>query len=75
MADQRKEDEMPIKIFAAPGDHRNDFEQVEIQANEWMASAKPTVQAMQTTVNLMPGAKESNQFMMTLVLRYDESGA
>ena len=75
MADQRKEDEMPIKIFAAPGDHRNDFEQVEVQANEWIASAKPSIQAMQTTVNQMPSARESNFFMMTLVLMYDEAGA
>lgn len=66
---------MPIKVFAAPGDQRNDFEQVEQQANEWMASAKPTIQAIQTTVNQMPSARESNQFMMTLVLLYDEANA
>lgn len=66
---------MPIKIFAAPGDHRNDFEQVEIQANEWMASAKPNIQAMQTTVNSKPNAKESNFFMMTMVFLYDEANA
>ena len=75
LAEQYGEDEMPIKIFAAPGDQRNDFETVEIQANEWIASAKPTIQAMQTTVNQAPGAKDSNQFVMTLVLLYDESGA
>ena len=66
---------MPIKIFAAPGDHRNDFEQVEKQANEWIASNKPAVRAIQTTVNQMPSARESNHFMMTLVLLYDESGS
>lgn len=66
---------MPIKVFAAPGDQRNDFEQIEKQANEWMASAKPTIQAMQTTVNQMPSARESNQFMMTLVLLYDEANS
>ena len=66
---------MPIKVFAAPGDQRNDFEQVEKQANEWMASAKPTIQAIQTTVNQMPSARESNQFMMTLVFLYDEANA
>jgi|GEM_PF-1812846 len=66
---------MPIKIFAAPGDHRNDFEQVEKQANEWMTASKPSVRAMDTTVNPMPSARESNHFMMTLTFLYDESGA
>ena len=66
---------MPIKIFAAPGDHRNDFEQVEMQSNEWMAASNPAVRAMTTTVNQMPSARESNHFMMTLTILYDESGA
>ncbi len=67
---------MPIKIFAAPGDQRNDFEPIEMQANEWMAQSQPQIVSMHTTVNQMPGpARDSGGFMMTLVVHYNAAGS
>ncbi len=66
---------MPIKIFAAPGDHRNDFEAVEAQTNTWMAETKPQVQSIHPLVNPMPSSRDSNQFMMTVVVHYDATDA
>jgi len=62
---------MPIKIFAAPGDHRDDFRQVETQANEWIAAAAPRIVNTNIAVREMPGKRESGQFMLTLVLHYE----
>ena len=65
---------MPIKIFAAPGDHRDDFEQIEQQANEWMEESGARVVSMQTTVSLMPTARDVGSFMMTLLVHYERGG-
>ena len=63
---------MPIKIIAAPGDHRNDFEQVEQQANEWIERTQPRIVNMSVAINQMPGVpRESGNFMMTLVVHYE----
>jgi hypothetical protein len=62
---------MPIKIFAAPGDHRDDFKQVETQANEWIAATTPRIVNTNIAVREMPGKRESGKFMLTLVLHYE----
>ncbi len=66
---------MPIKIFAAPGDHRNDFEAVETQTNTWLAETNPRVLSIHPLVNQMPSSRDSNQFMMTMVVHYDKTDA
>ena len=62
---------MPIKIFAAPGDHRDDFANVEEQTNQWIEEAHPRIVSLHTTVNEMPGKRDAGQFMMTLVVYYE----
>lgn len=62
---------MPIKIFSAPGDQRDDFESIEAQVNDWMESAKPTVADMQLDITPLPERRDSKTFMMTIVLRYE----
>ena len=62
---------MPIKIFAAPGDHRDDFRQVESQANEWIAETHPKVCGTNIAVNELPGKRESGQYMLTLVVLHE----
>ena len=64
---------MAFKIFAAPGDHRDDFGHVEDQANEWAAEIKPHIRSFATTVNQLPTKRESGQFMMTLVIQYEQN--
>jgi hypothetical protein len=62
---------MPIKVFSAPGDHRDDFETIETQVNNWIESAKPNVVDMRLDVTPLPERRDSKTFMMTIVLRYD----
>ena len=66
---------MPIKIFAAPGDHRNDFDQIELQANAWIEETRPNIISIHPTVNKLPTTRETSQFMMTLVVHYEKGGA
>lgn len=62
---------MPIKIFAAPGDHRNDFEAVEIQVNEWIKQNKPDVRDIRCTVNAMPEKRNLGDFLLTVIVLYE----
>ncbi len=64
---------MPIKIFAAPGNHRNDFQAVEEQVNDWIEQAKPRVLSVHPLVNAMPGKGDLGEFMLTLVAHYEAS--
>ena len=66
---------MPIKILAAPGDHRNDFDKLEAQTNEWIAQVRPQIISMHTSVTAMPNARDSNAFMMTLLVHYEPASA
>ena len=66
---------MPVKIFAAPGDHRNNFEQIEAQANTWMEETRPGILSMHTTVNQLPTTRDTSPFMMTLLVHYEKPGA
>ena len=63
---------MPIKIFAAPGDTRDDFAHIEEQVNRWIDQAHPRIISMNTTVNDMPGKRDTGMFMMSLVILYDQ---
>ena len=62
---------MPIKIFAAPGDHRDDFAHVQEQVNQWIDQAHPRIVSIHTTVNEMPGKRETGSFLMSLVAHYE----
>ncbi len=62
---------MPIKVFSAPGDHRNDFQTIEDQVNAWISEARPRVLEIQTTVTPMT-KRELGDFFMTLVVLYEE---
>lgn len=62
---------MPIRIFCAPGDHRNDFKPVEDQVNRWISEVHPQIVHLQTSVNAMPGDARLGEFMMTIVVHYD----
>ena len=75
---------MPIKIFVAPGDHRDDFEHVENQFNTWEAEKKPNVTSLHTDVvvtsvkrhelgQTMTAEREVGQFMMSLVVYYENT--
>ena len=66
---------MPIKIFAASGDHRNDFDQIELQANTWIEETQPNIISVHPTVNKLPTTRETSQFVMTLVVHYEKGGA
>ena len=66
---------MPIKIFSAPGDHRDDFAQVETQVNEWEAQAKPHIIAMHCTMHEVHGKRDAGSFVLTMVVHYERSGA
>ena len=62
---------MPIKIFAAPGDHKNDFESVEEQVNAWIARNAHRVVSIQSHVNAMPSQHRVGDFIMTVVVHYE----
>ena len=64
---------MPFKIFAAPGDHKDDFAHVENQVNEWAAENNPHIIRFTTTVDQLPTKRETGQFMMALVIQYDQN--
>ncbi len=66
---------MPIKIFAAPGDHRDDFDQVEIQFNEWEAEHKPRIISLHVDVETMSHKRDIGQYIMSLVAHYEASGS
>ncbi len=63
---------MAIKIFAAPGDHRDDFGSVEAQVNAWAEKTKANVVDMLCSVNEMPEKKRDlGSFMLTLIVHYE----
>ncbi len=61
---------MPIKIFSAPGDHRDDFTHVETQFNEWEAEKQPNIVSLHTTADPLPTQRDVGSFMLTLVVYY-----
>ena len=63
---------MPVKIFAAPGDHRDDFQQVEEQVNAWIAEARPRIVNMHPAVNPLTEKREHGRFMLTVVVHYED---
>lgn len=64
---------MPIKVFCASGDHKDDFDHVETQGNEWIASDGPDIRQINSCVNQLPVKRDHGQFMLTLVIHYEKS--
>ena len=64
---------MPIKIFAAPGDQRDDFKHVEQQVNTWIAETVPRIVSLHPMVNEIPGRREHGAYMLTLVVYYEDA--
>jgi hypothetical protein len=67
--------DMPIKIFVAPGDHRDDFGHVESQANEWLAQTNAKIIGTSIAVNELPGKRDNAGFMLSLVIHYEQPGS
>ena len=66
---------MQFKILAAPGDHRDDFESLEKQLNEWSRSADPQIISLQTQVTAMTDPKNIGRYLMTVLVAYRPGGA
>lgn len=64
---------MPIKIFAAPGDHRDDFREVEKQVNQWEASDAISILQISTCVTPMQGARDVGPFLLTITVPYEKN--
>ena len=62
---------MKIKIFCAPGDHRDDFRQVEDQTNTWLAETKPKVLGMHCDVTPATQRKDL-AYILTLLVQYED---
>jgi hypothetical protein len=66
---------MPLKIFSAPGDHRDDFQQVEDQFNQWEKETEPTVNHIQTTMHDVSSSQTLGNAVLTVVVHYDRKGS
>jgi hypothetical protein len=62
---------MPIKVFSAPGDHRDDCRLIENQVNEWMEAAQPTVVDMHCCVSARSERRGVRSFVLTIVVHYE----
>jgi hypothetical protein len=62
---------VPIKIFSAPGDHRDDFQSVESQINDWMAAKNPSVINMYCQVTPTTHKRETGGYMLTIVVHFE----
>jgi hypothetical protein len=62
-----------IKIICAPGDHRDDFRQVEDQTNEWLAETKPKVLAMHFDVTPAADQRKDLAYILTVVVQYEDA--
>jgi len=59
-----------FKVFCAPGDHRDDFEFLEQQLNEWSESVNPDILHIQTNVTAMTDVKSSGRYIMSALIAY-----
>lgn len=66
-----KEIYVSIKVFAVPGDYRDDFSVLESQVNTWIEENHPAVLEMHVDVTPLPQPRDRKEFMMTLVVRYE----
>lgn len=64
---------MPIKVFAAPGDHRDDFREVEKQVNQWEASDAISILQISSSVTPMPGTRDVGPFLLTVTVLYEKN--
>ncbi|MCO6438116.1 MAG: hypothetical protein J5J06_13565 [Phycisphaerae bacterium] len=65
---------MPLHVISAPGDHRDDFDQVVGQFNEWERQAKPRILTIKHSVTPLSEARESGKYMLTVVIHYEPGG-
>lgn len=61
---------MQFRIFSAPGDHRDDFENVNRQLNEWSAAEKPQIAVLRMTVTAMTDERNVGRYLMTVLVGY-----
>lgn len=66
---------MPVKIFAAPGDHRNDFREVEKQVNQWESTESVRILGITACVTPVQGQREVGPFLLTLTVLYEKKTA
>jgi hypothetical protein len=66
---------MKFKIFSAPGDHRDDFESLENQMNEWSQSEVPHVVHWNMSVTAMTDPKNLGRYLMTAMVAYQQPAA
>ncbi len=59
-----------FKIFCVPGDHRDDFESLESQLNEWSESAHPEILQVQMNVTPMTDPKNIGRYLMSALVSY-----
>lgn len=61
---------MRIKVFCAPGDHRDDFENVESQFNEWAAAEQPEIVHLKMDVTAMTDDRNIGRYLMSVLVAY-----
>ncbi len=65
---------MRFKIFCVPGDHRDDFEVLEGQLNEWADQEKPTLLFCNSGVTPMSDPKNVGRYLMSVLVAYQPGG-
>jgi len=66
---------MRFKIFCVPGDHRDDFEMLEGQLNDWVANQQPKILSLHSNVTPMTDAKNMGRYLMTVLVGYEARSA
>ncbi len=62
---------MKFKIFSAPGDHRDDFDMLEKQLNEWVSGQQPEIVDLHMNVTAMTDSKNTGRYLMTVLVAYE----
>ncbi|MBU0640901.1 MAG: hypothetical protein KKB50_18710 [Planctomycetes bacterium] len=65
---------MRFKIFCAPGDHRDDFEAIQTQLNEWAAAEDPDIVDVCVQVTAMTDTKNIGRYLMSVLVTYRGPG-
>ncbi len=61
---------MKFKIFSAPGDHRDDFVEIERQLNQWASTELADVLHIQMDVHELAETKTTGRYLMTVLVGY-----
>ncbi|MCP4248477.1 MAG: hypothetical protein GY778_15625 [bacterium] len=65
---------MRFKIFCAPGDHRDDFEVLEGQLNEWAEKDQPNLLSCNSSVTPMTDPRNAGRYLMSVLVAYQSGG-